>query len=181
MNINKLTKLLALTAMIVCASLACADSPKRQSTRIATRWNAPDSAARAIMGNRLSELLLTPKKVEMYTVTYRDSAHINNAPIERDFVIDSLIHKLTKEQTAVLDYILLTDSRNFSVDTTAIPMIPHRPAYAFKFINKKDNAIVWYSPGDYTWGIRYEGRNLFWYNVSDPESINRFCRNFTKK
>ena len=89
------------------------------------------------MGNRLSELVSNPKKVVMYTVIYRDTAHRNNILVEPDFVLDSMICKLSKEQVSTLNFMLVADSANYMVDTLAVPMIPHRPAYAFNYINKK--------------------------------------------
>lgn len=176
MSSKNFTTALAITGMIISAFIACADSGRRQENDIFSKfWNVPDSTARSIMGNRLSELIVNPKKVEMYSVVFRDSIHFDNELVDTDFVIDSLICKLSKEQIAVLNHILTTDGSNFEVDTLAIPMIPHRPTVAFNFKNKNDNAIIWYSPDDFTWGIKYDGRNLFWYNVAYPSVINRFC------
>ena len=170
-----------LAAMFASAFLACADSRRRHSdTAFSNRWDAPDSVARSIMGNRLSELVSNPKKVVMYTVIYRDTAHRNNILVEPDFVLDSMVCKLSKEQVSTLNFMLVADSANYMVDTLAVPMIPHRPAYAFNYIIKKDTALIWYSPGDFTWGIRYDGRDMFWYNVANPSILNRFCQSLTK-
>ncbi len=116
----------------------------------------------------------------MYTVIYKDSAHIDNEIVEPDFVIDSLIHKLSKEQIATLNFILIGDTANYSLDKSIIPMVPHRPKYAFKFKAKNENAIVWYCPDDFTWGIRYDGRDIFNYNVHSPYLITRFCNRISE-
>lgn len=182
MNIKNLTILFIFASILIGAVWACAESSgKCQGELFSNRWDAPDSAVQSILGNRLTELLMEPKKVEMYTVVYRDSAHRNNEQVEADFVLDSLICKLNKEQTATLNFLLISDSLNYKVDTLAVPMIPHRPEYAFKYTVKKDKAIVWYSPGDFTWGIRYDGRDLFWYNADQPSNVNRFCRRVLDK
>ena len=170
------TLLLLSVSLGLCAVIACADS---RAANPASAWNAPDSTVTSIIGNRLSALLAKPKKVELYNVVYRDSAHINNTLAEADFVLDTLICKLNKEQISTLRFILTSDRKNYSIDTLAIPMIPHRPMYAFDFKGKDVNAIVWYSPGDFSWGIRYDGRDLFYYNVAYPEIINRFCSNLS--
>lgn len=178
MNLKSSTLTLLLTCIGIGLStiVACADSHPCNNKEY-QQWNAPDSATHAILGNRLTELLMNPKKVEMYNVVFQDSLHRNNPLVEPDFVIDTMICKLDKEQIATLNFILLSDSNNYLTDTLAIPMIPHRPAYVFNFNSKKENALIWYSPGDFTWGIRYDGRNLFYYNVASPETINRFCKN----
>ena len=181
MNIKNLTTLLVFAVMVMCAFLACADSRGRHNDELfSNRWDAPDSVARLLMGNKLSELISNPKKVVMYTVVYRDSMHRDNELVEPDFVLDSMVCKLSKEQVSTLNFMLVADSANYKVDTLAVPMIPHRPAYAFNYTNKKDTAIVWYSPGDFTWGIRYDGRDMFWYNVANPSILNRFCQSLTR-
>lgn len=162
------------------ATVACAESrPSRRTSGDA--WNAPDSTAQSILGNRLSSLLSNPKKVNMYNVVYCDSLHRDNALVETDFVLDTLICKLNKEQIATLDFLLVADAGNYAIDTLAIPLIPHRPMFAFDFKGKNENAIVWYSPDDYTWGIRYDGRDILYYNVAHPELMSRLCNKLSHK
>ena len=64
MNIKNLTTLLVFAVMVMCAFLACADSRGRHNDELfSNRWDAPDSVARSLMGNKLSELISNPKKV----------------------------------------------------------------------------------------------------------------------
>ncbi|MCI8998171.1 MAG: hypothetical protein HFJ95_04145 [Muribaculaceae bacterium] len=184
MNIKSFPPFVMIIAIIMCGIVACSNTPpekitKKESSTIA--WNSPDDKAVSILGNRLSKLLLNPKKVEMYSVIYQDSAHLNNEIVEPEFVIDSLIARLSKEQIATLNFILVGDTANYSLDKSIIPMVPHRPKYAFKFKTKKEEAILWYCPDDFTWGIRYDGRNIVKYNVHSPYLITRFCNRISRQ
>ncbi|MBD5424874.1 MAG: hypothetical protein HDR45_01595 [Bacteroides sp.] len=177
MKFNRLLSASLALGMAFCSLTACAKIRKATPTPIAAQaWNYPDSAVCEILGTRLCKLITNPKCVEMYSVAYRDSAHANSELISKDFVKDSLICKLNKEQVATLNFLLISDSANYSTDTLAIPMIPHHPLVAFDYINKQDHALVWYSPGDFTWGIRFDGKNQFKYNTINADNLNRFCK-----
>lgn len=177
--------LLSIAIMVSAISVvACANSVPKRDTRmpkkekpVCASWIHPDSLAYTILGRHLTEITFSPKKVQVYTVALSDSANADNMVVDRAYVADSLVGVLTKAQTAVLDYILLADRGNY-VERTELPMMPHRPVIAFRFTSKAGNAIVWYSPDDFTWGIRYDDRSLFTYSIANYELMNRFCNSF---
>lgn len=183
MKIRSLSPIAIIIGMILTGMVACSNTSagkyKGKETKnkqtAPSAWNAPDGKALGLLGNRLTSLLLKPKRVEMYSVSYQDSTDKYPVYVEPDFILDSLICRLNKEQTATLNFILTSDTSNYALNKDAIPMIPHRPQWAFVFQDKKENAIIWYSPGDFTWGIRYDGRDIFFYNVNNPSLMSSFC------
>lgn len=183
MKIHSLSPIAIIIGMILTGMIACSNTSTEKNKIngsknkhiVPSAWNAPEGKALGQLGNRLTTLLLKPKKVEMYTVAYQDSINKEAVYVEPNFAIDSLICRLNKEQIATLNFILTSDTSNYSLNRDAIPMIPHRPQWAFVFQDKKENAIIWYSPCDFTWGIRYDGRDIFYYSVNHPSLMSSFC------
>lgn len=185
MKILKLS-LVATLVMALAGTIAACAQPADKSPANATQtekpvckqWIHPDSTAYANLGRRLTELLFNTKKVTAYRVIPRDTIITGQITVDNNFVRGEKIGKLTKEQIAVFNYILLSDGCNYARDTSFIPMIPHLPVIEFEFEKKNEVARVWYSPDNNTWGIHYDDRNLFRYNIAQPDAITRLVNYF---
>ena len=69
----------------------------------------PDSVAYQALGKSLSEILFSPTKVNVYSLKAKDRVGKNDVEVEDHIVRDSLIATLSKEEIAILQYILLSD------------------------------------------------------------------------
>ena len=81
-----------LTGMIACSNTSTENNKINGSKNkhiVPSAWNAPEGKALGQLGNRLTTLLLKPKKVEMYTVAYQDSINKEAVYVEPNFAIDS--------------------------------------------------------------------------------------------
>lgn len=179
-NITIIGFIVVLLSMMACANTA----PKKEKVpseqaKVCESWIHPDSMAYSVLGRRVTDITFNPKKVTVYSVAIKDSTNASNVKVEEFFVLDSVVGSLNKQQIAVLDYILLSDGRNYEIDSIK-PMIPEYPQIAFEFSNKQGNVIVWYSPDDFSWGIRHDDKTLCKYNVANTRILNRFCSEYVK-
>ncbi len=169
-----------LLSMMACANTSSKKGKKNTVTKeapICAEWIHPDSIAYSILGRTLTDITFNPKKVTAYSVAVKDSTNRDNIAVEPFYVVDSILGQLNKKQIAVIDFILLSDGSNYTIDSIQ-PMIPHRPVIAFEFVNKNGKALVWYSPDDYLWGIRYDDKQICRYNIRNSNQVNKFSRNF---
>ncbi len=169
-----------LLSMMACANTSSKKGKKNTVTKeapICAEWIHPDSIAYSILGRTLTDITFNPKKVTAYSVAVKDSTNRDNIAVEPFYVVDSILGQLNKKQIAVIDFILLSDGSNYTIDSIQ-PMIPHRPVIAFEFVNKNGKALVWYSPDDYSWGIRYDDKQICRYNIRNSNQVNKFSRNF---
>ncbi len=165
---------------MACANTSSKKGKKNTVTKeapICAEWIHPDSIAYSILGRTLTDITFNPKKVTAYSVAVKDSTNRDNIAVEPFYVVDSILGQLNKKQIAVIDFILLSDGSNYTIDSIQ-PMIPHRPVIAFEFVNKNGKALVWYSPDDYLWGIRYDDKQICRYNIRNSNQVNKFSRNF---
>ena len=87
----------------------------------------------------------------------------------------------SREQIAILQYILLSNEKSYSEDIISIEA-PYRPVLEFEFTGtKKSTASVVISLSDRSWAIMYDGKEQFRYNYADIRLFEEFCNIFIKK
>ena len=173
-------KILMLIALFMNFSfMACAGTPKQKIAK--NDWNQPDSVIASQLGTSLKEVLFSPKKVNCYHLLQKQNIAENEIQPVKSYVRDTLLTAFSKEQTAVLQYLLLDNEKSYSEDIISIEA-PYRPVLEFEFIGAKNRkASVVVSLSDHSWGIMYDGKEQFKYNYADVRLFEKFCNYFIKK
>ncbi len=163
-------------SLVLCLCFgACADCPaKTEGKAVCAGWLMPDSAACSVLGDRLTGILFAPQKVKCYHLIGKETIDKDDVEIERNFVRDSLLTTLSKEEIAVLQYALIKPAKSYQTDSILVES-PYGPELEFEFTKKKETAHVVVSLSDMTWAVVYDGKHQFRYNYTDKEFIARFC------
>lgn len=173
-------KFLMLIVLLMNISLgACAGTPKQTSA--SNDWNQPDSVISTQLGTSLKDVLFSPKKVKCYHLRQKQNIADNVIQPVRTYVRDTLLATFSKEQTAVLQYLLLNNEKSYSEDIISLEA-PYRPVIEFEFTGaKKRFASVIISLSDRSWAIMYDGKEQFRYNYADARLFEQFCYYFINK
>lgn len=143
-----------------------------------THWMSSDSLINNQLGSNLSEILFSPDSVKCYHIAYKDSIEKKEIQFTRGYVRDNLITILDEQQTAILQYILLSNKESYSKDSMKIEA-PYMPIMEYKFQKEGHHpASVILSISDRSWSIFYDGKQLFNYNYIDSRVVERFCDYF---
>lgn len=162
-------KLLALMLMAVIVSCA-KNVPKDAKYTI-----MPDSVVYANLGKTMSDILFSPKKVTCYLIVGKKEVGSNDYELEDHYVRDAFVCKLTKEQTAILQFDLLASQRNYGSDSIKVRS-PYVPSIEFCFEQKKGTVHVLISLSNYSWTIYYDDKRQGNWNYADKDLIDRFCQ-----
>lgn len=156
--------------------VACVDTANGKTSR--DMWLRPDSTISQQLGASLTNVLFSPKKVTCYhLIRKKDITDKDVQPI-KGYVRDSLLTVFTDKQTAVLQYLLLTNNKSYSEDIISIEA-PYVPVIEFEFADKKKRvASVIISLSDRSWTIMYDEKEQFNYNYADARLLDRFCNLF---
>lgn len=140
-----------------------------------------DSVVYHNLGKSLYDILSTPQKVSCYFLKAKENITKEDFVIERPFVRDTiLVEKLSKEDVAILQYLLPMDSENYQKDTVIVRS-PYLPVIEFLFTKKKAEAHILVSLSDYSWTIVYDDKIQMNWNYADKKQIIRFCKQFLKE
>lgn len=173
----KIKILVFLAILMSCCFVACAKTPVHDD-KTDECWNMPDSTVVKQLGTSLTRVLFSPKKVKCYHLLSKQNISEKEIQPVKGFVRDTLLTTLTKSQTAVLQYLLLSNTKSYSEDVVSIEA-PYRPVIEFEFISKKKiSASVIISISDRSWVIIYDGKEQFKYNYADARLLERFCNYF---
>lgn len=134
----------------------------------------PDSTVYKILGKSLSEILFNPSRVRCYAVKNVAQPRKEELAFDQNFVCDTLISKLTKEETAILHFLLLSSPDNYH-ESAAKVRSPYFPNLAFEFKKNRRVAYVLVSLSDFSWSIYYDDKIQFNYNYTNADVIARFC------
>ncbi len=173
---RKLTFLLIMMCTLV-GFTSCNAKSMKKGTPMTKNIIIPDSIATAVLGNSLSEVLFSPTKVNVYSLKLKERLDKDDVEVEDHVVRDSLIAELSKEETAVIQYILLSDGDSYKTDSVIVRS-PFIPALEFEFVKKKASAQVVISPINNSWTVWYDGKRQFHYNFADKKAVKRFCSYF---
>lgn len=145
-------------------------------------WPSPDSVAYKHLGKNLTTILFTSTKVECYQLEYKERPSSDDIEVETCIVRGKQLDKLTREQLAVLRFLLFTPSESYQEDSIRVRS-PYAPVLEFVFYHKKlkQNAQVILSPNDMTWTVIFDDKRQFNYNFTNKEAVLRFCEYFLSK
>lgn len=135
----------------------------------------PDSLISAQLGNTLTDILLNPSTITLYSVKGKEETSKDDYVLEPHFVRDSLIGVLSPDLAAVFEFILISDVNNYKTDTVMVKS-PYMPQFEFELVNRKQSAHILLSTSDFSWTVIYDGKKQFNYNYRDNGVIERFCR-----
>lgn len=167
--------LVSICTMLCFCVIACASKPKKTEDKpICAEWLKPDTAAYNKLGKRLAGVLFAPQKVKCYRLAGKEKVAENDVEIEKNFVRDTLLSTLKKEEVAVLQYSLLKSGKSYSRDSIIV-MSPYMPILEFEFQKKKEIAHVVVSLSDMTWTVFFDDKKQFHYNYANEELIAQFC------
>lgn len=174
------TKNVLLAAVFASFSMvACAELSK--GTKVKEPMIQLDSTISVHLGNSLSNLLFSPKKVTCYHLLHKRDISENEIQPVKGYVRDTLLATLTDKQTAVLQFVLLSNPNSYSEDIISVEA-PYLPVIEFVFVDKKKNtASVIVSTSDRSWSIFFDGKEQFNFNYSDARLFERFCMQFLEK
>ena len=177
--------LIASTLWMNCFA-ACKSGAKKVNnakveTVVCNDWIHPDKVAYQELGQKLTDILINAKTINVYTLVPKEKINSDDYEVDANFVRDSLLCKLTKEQATVLAYNLISNGANYHKDSSLIVMSPYYPILEFEYVKKKEAAHVIISPSNYSWSIKYEDKILFRYNYASGAFIKRFCEYFINK
>lgn len=142
-------------------------------------WMVSDSIVINRLGDSLSQTIFIPDIVKCYHLSYKDSIdQKTDTQVVDGYVRDSLIVILNTSQTAVLQYLLPSNVRNYSTDTIQVQS-PYRPHWEFEFMKQDTlSASIVISISDHSWQIVKEGKLQLSYNYVDIKAVERFCDYF---
>lgn len=144
-------------------------------------WLYPDSTCLSFFKNGEDTILFNPDTIKCYRLKYSEEK-IASSSVLNGFIRDSTLQVLDERQSTVLQYILLSNSLNYTKDTITLVQSPYIPVVEYEFIKKdKEKSIsAVISLSDMTWQI-IQGDSVYCnYNYADPVIINRFCQYFLK-
>lgn len=140
-----------------------------------------DSVVYASLGKSLFEILSSPQKVSCYLLKAKEEIKEEDVVIEKPFVRDTLlVEKMSKDDVAILQYLLPMDKENYQNDTIKVRS-PYIPYLEFLFTKKKSEAHVLVSLSDFTWTVIYDEKRQLHWNYADKRQICRFCKQFLNK
>ncbi|MBQ8713420.1 MAG: hypothetical protein IJ551_11480 [Prevotella sp.] len=171
----KKMSILMMVILALAGISSCSAKSMKKGTAMTKTIIAPDSTASAVLGRSLSEILFSPTKVNVYSLKLKDRVDKDDVEVEDHIVRDSLLAVLSGEETAVLQYILLSDGNSYQRDSIIVRS-PFTPALEFEFVKKKVTAQVVMSPLDNSWTVWYDGKRQFHFNFADKKGVKRFCR-----
>lgn len=140
----------------------------------------PDSLIATQLGTTLSDILLNPTTITLYSVKGKEETNKDDYVLEPHYVRDSLLGVLSADLAAIFEFILISDENNYVTDSVVVRS-PYMPQLEFEFSKKKQVAHVLLSTSDFSWTVVYDGKKQFNYNYKDNGTIERFCEMIMKK
>lgn len=172
----------AISVFVILAFIMMASSSfsSPRAKKIPQVKSLPDSLVSTQLGTTLSDILLNPSTITLYSVKGKEETSKEDFVLEPHYVRDSLIGVLSSDLAAILEFILICDESNY-VNDTIVVRSPYMPQLEFEFAKKKQAAHVLLSTSDFSWTVVYDGKKQFNYNYKDNGAIERFCEMIMKK
>jgi len=167
-----------LSFVAVLLPMGCSAKEPQPVSKPAETLSAADSAVYHNLGRTLYELLSAPSKVTVYSVVGKEKIEEGDIVLESPFVRKAVLaEKMSKEDVAILQYLLPFDSENYKNDTIIVRS-PYLPAIEFCFSKKKQEAHLLVSVSDGSWTLVYDDKIQQHWNYADKRQIARFCKRF---
>ncbi|MBO4373280.1 MAG: hypothetical protein J5826_10130, partial [Bacteroidales bacterium] len=133
----------------------------------------PDSVITQILGDTVADVLFNPKSAVLYLSKNRKKKSDKEVEIVQGFVRDTLIAKLSPNDIGILQFILLSDTQNYKLDSVKIKS-PYMPTYEIVFAKKKETVQVLISFSDNFWEIKRNNKTVCKYNFACRAQLDRF-------
>lgn len=173
-------RLSVLSFFAVLLPMGCSAKEPQPVSKSVRTVPAADSAVYHCLGKTLYELLSSPQKVSVYTVVGKETIAESDVVLEPPFVRKALVtEKMSKEDVAILQYLLPFDAENYKNDTILVRS-PYLPTIEFCFTKKKQEAHLLVSLSDGTWTLVYDDKIQQHWNYADKRQVSRFCKRFFK-
>lgn len=167
----KVRFLIILSVLSMSCLFSCVNAKEKKEVNYAIQ---PDSAVCATLGNTMTDVLFSPRKVTCYTLKGKSQVEEKDYELEPHYVRDSLIGKLKKEEISILQFELLSDDQNYHQDSLKVRS-PYVPALEFCFEKKKIEVHIIISLSNFTWTIFYDGKRQGNWNYADKRFMTRYC------
>lgn len=168
-----------IATIMLCTLLSIASCAKTPKKAPKLKFQ-PDSTICATLGNSITETLFNPSKVTCYNVKGKNTVTDDDFEITPHCVRDSMVCKLKSDDIAILQFILLSDPKNYEVDSIMVRS-PYVPEMEFCFNKNKMQVHVLISFSDFSWTIIADGKNQGNWNYKDRDMISRFRNLMLKK
>lgn len=165
----------------ICCQAADKKKTKVETLVSANSWCAPDDSIVSKLGIRLTDVLFSPDKVRCYRVTPVDSVGKDDVVLEPNYIRDTLITTLNKEQISIIKFCLISNKWNYcdnplhKDEVANEVMSPYMPFIEFEFTRKKEVAHVLISFSNFSWAIKYDGKTQLRRHYNSLSEIERFC------
>lgn len=158
--------------------MACAQSyPKKSPVKnIGATFLTSDSTIVAELGDSIVDVLLAPSKVNVYLLEPKGEPAAADHEVEPHFIRGQFVGSLDKKFVDVVNYILVTDPRNYLNDSTVVQTV-YIPVVELEYVKKKNSVSVVISPNDGTWSVVKNKKCLINRNYKNRELINRLVTN----
>lgn len=146
-----------------------------------SEWMTEDSAVVKKIGNDLGNVLFAPDSVRCYGIAYKGNIdRRKDREVVDGYVRDEFIATLNQSQTAVLQFLLLSNVKNYETDSIKVQS-PYMPHLEFAMHKDTTEVSVVVSNLDQSWQIVKGGKLQSSGNYVDSKAIERFCNYFIEK
>lgn len=175
-------RLLSCIILAFCLSIimtACANTKSvATDCKQDSRWMLADSALSKYLADSISLTLFCPDTVKCYHIIYKDTIREKDIQVVKGYVRNTLLTTLNEGQTAILQYLLLSNPTCYSKDTVLVQS-PYLPSLEFEFQKQgKPTISVIVSNIDKSWQMLVNREQVSSYNFVDSRPIERFCNYF---
>lgn len=160
---------------------SCMNAKVCATSGYGSEWMTGDSVVVKKLGTDLGKILFAPDSVRCYSIVYKENIdRQKDTEVVDGHVRDGLIATLNQSQTAVLQFLLLSNVKNYEVDSIKVQS-PYMPHIEFAMHKDTTEVSVVVSSLDRSWQIARNGKKLTSYNYVDSKAIERFCNYFIGK
>lgn len=146
-----------------------------------SEWMTEDSVVVKKIGKDLGGVLFAPDSVRCYSITYKENIdRQKDTEVVDGHVRSRLIATLNQSQTAVLQFLLLSNAKNYETDSIKVQS-PYMPHLEFAMHKDTTEVSVVVSNLDRSWQIAKGGKLQSSGNYVDSKAIERFCNYFIEK
>lgn len=170
-------------ALLVLSMSSCANA--KTVTKVKVRndaaWMYSDSVVSERLGDSIMKVVVAPDSVKCFHVSYREKVKESDYLVVKSFVRDSLITHLNEGQIAVMQFVLLSEPRNYTEKSTIVKS-PYWPTVEFEFYKKDFVPVsVVVSTLNQSWQVLRSRVEVTSFNFEDEELIKRYINVFNKE
>lgn len=180
---RKIHFILVLFSVLAISCFAAKGQKAKKEPKPVTYAIQPDSSVYSTLGKTMTDILFSPNKVTCYAIKGKAQVDKEDYELEPHYVRDSLIAKLSLNQIAMLQFLVLSDKNNYMQDSVKVRS-PYVPSLEFCFEKKKQQVHVLISQSDFSWTIFYDDKKQGNWNYAEKRLVGRYskmiCNSVTK-